>query len=94
MSMYGLIEKLKEISESEEVAMECGGTYSSDRLRKALELIKEVDRYREHAKYEKVVNALNDVKGIWQSALAKHNACQGRFIEYDIDTGIPITSDK
>ena len=94
MSMDRLIEKLKEISEPEELAMKCGGTYSSDRLRKALELIEEADSYREHPKYEKVVNTLNDVKGIWQSSLAKHNANQSKFIEYDIETGAPITSSK
>jgi len=94
MSMDRLIEKLKEISEPEGFAMKCGGTYSSDRLRKVLELIEEIDLYREHPKYEKVVNALNDVKGIWQSALAKHNANQSKFIEYDIKTGTPIDCDK
>jgi len=94
MSMDRLIEKLKEISEPEGFAMKCGGTYSSDRLRKTLELIEEVDCYREHTKYKKAVNALNDVKGIWQSALKKHNANQSKFIEYDIETGIPIDSNK
>lgn len=94
MSMDRLIEKLKEISESEGLAMKCGGTYSSDRLRKTLKLIEEVGCYREHPKYEKVVNALNDVKSIWQSALAKHNANQSKFMAYDIETGIPINSDK
>lgn len=92
--MDRLIEKLKEISEPEELAKKCGGIYSSDRLRKALELIEEVDRYREHPKYEKVVNALNAIKGIWQSVLVKHNVNQNKFIEYDIETGIPISSDK
>lgn len=94
MSMDRLIEKLKEISEPEELAMKCGGAYSSDRLRKTLELIEEVDCYREHTKYKNVVNALNDVKGIWQSALEKRNANQSKFIGYDIETGMRIDSNR
>ncbi len=74
--------------------MKCGGTYSSDRLRKTLELIEEVGCYRDHPKYGKVANALNDMMSIWQSALAKHNANQSKFVAYDIETGTPINSEK
>ena len=86
------IEQLREISETKEDAMQCGGTYSASNLRICLELLKELNGCKSHQKYEEVLSALLVIKDVWQSALMNHNANEMKFIEYNIETGFPIKS--
>ncbi len=88
--MNRIIEKLREISEAKESAMHCGGTYSSNNLRICISLLKKLEGYKDHSKYEKVLNALLIIKDNWQSALKHHNSNELKIIEYNIETGLPI----
>ena len=88
--MNELINQLREISETKEGAMLCGGTYSANNLRTCLSLLEKLEGYRDHPKYEKVLNALLVTKETWQSALTNHNSNKMKFTEYDIQTGLPI----
>jgi hypothetical protein len=90
--MKKIIEQLREISETKESAMKCGGTYSSNNLRQCLTLLKELEAYKDHPKYGKVLNALLVIKDNWQSALINHNLNELKIIEYNIETGLPNKS--
>ena len=88
--MNELIEQLKEISTTKESALQCGGTYSANNLRICLSLLKKLEEYNDHPKYEKVLNTLLNIKDNWKSALINHNSNGSKFIEYDLETGIQI----
>ena len=88
--MNELIEQLKKISETRESAMQCGGSYSANSLRKCLSLLNEIDQYKGQPKYDEVKNALLIVREIWQSSLIKHNSNKLKFIAYDVETGLQV----
>jgi hypothetical protein len=88
--MNKIIEQLREISETKESALRCGGTYSENNLRICLSLLQELESFKDHPEYEKVLEAVLVTKGNWQSALINHNSNELKFIEYNIETGLPI----
>ncbi|MCP3927213.1 MAG: hypothetical protein GY714_32035 [Desulfobacterales bacterium] len=88
--MKKIIEELREIWDSEENALRCGGTYSSHNLRKAIELGKEIENYKKHPQYEKALAHIDIITEVWRKALKNHNSNELKFIEYDVNTGLPI----
>jgi len=92
--MKEIIERLRDISDTREGALQCGGTYSANNLRICLVLLEEIEGYKGHEKYERVLDALLVIKDNWQSALIKHNANESKIIAYNIETGLPIKPDS
>ena len=92
--MNELILRLKEVSETKESAMQCGGSYSANRLRTCISLINEIEEYNDHPKYKEVLEILLIIKESWKSALIKHNSNDLKFIEYDVETGLHIEHGK
>ena len=88
--MEKIIKELKEIWDSEENALRCGGTYSSMNLRKCLDLITKIEDHKEHPKYKNVLDHLTKIREVWRKALKKHNSQKLKVLEYDINTGLPI----
>lgn len=88
--MNKIIEQLRDISDTKEGALQCGGTYSANNLRICLALLEELEGNKGHMKYEKVLGALLVIKDNWQAALINHNANKSKIIEYNIETGLPI----
>jgi hypothetical protein len=91
--MDNIIEKSRLIAETKEVAMQCGGTYSSHNLQICLSLLKELEAHQDHQKYKRVLSSLLLIKDNWQSALINHNSSSYHFIKYDIETGLPLKSE-
>ncbi|MEH6450523.1 MAG: hypothetical protein V7765_17765 [Oleispira sp.] len=88
--MNKIIDQIREISETKESAMSCGGTYSANNLRICLSLLQELESYKDHSEYEKVLDAVLVTKDNLQSALINHNSNELKFIEYNLETGLPI----
>lgn len=88
--MEKIIDELKEIWDSEENALGCGGTYASMNLRKALVLAKEIQGFKKHPKYKKILEHIIIITEVWRKALKRHNSNELKFIEYDVDTGLPV----
>jgi hypothetical protein len=92
--MNKIIEQLRVITDTREGALQCGGTYSANNLRVCLVLLEEIEGYKGHEKYERVLDALLVIKDNWKSALINHNANESKIIAYNIETGLPIKPDS
>ena len=88
-AIHSLKPRLKDICDSEEGALKCGGTYSSWQLRNALSLLDEINRHKSDADYEKYRTYTVRMIEIWRKAIARHNSQQLKCVKYDIETGLP-----
>jgi hypothetical protein len=70
--------------------MIAGGTYSSWQLRKCLQLAKECESYYTHPEYESIYAQIKEITALWRKVLAKHNAKELKFVEYDLETGLHL----
>jgi hypothetical protein len=80
------------LKEAEFLSHIAGGTISSQKLRDFLagvSLIKKEAQIDEPKKQE-LLDKANKLVEMWRVALKRHNAQPKKFVEYDLDTGLPV----
>lgn len=88
--MDDIKERLKDVWESESTAMKCGGTYASWQLRNCLQLAEDSKTFLDYPDFELVSDQIKEITALWRKVLAKHNANELKFVEYDIETGLHL----
>jgi hypothetical protein len=86
----------KMLKESEFLSQISGGTISSQYLRDALagrNLVSKEAQIDQPKKDELLAKASKLIE-MWREALKRHNAQPMKFVEYDLDTGLPVEKKK
>lgn len=84
-----IYQQLKEIWDAEPNALKCGGTYSSDCLKKALSLQIALEEHKDHPDYNSVREGVVKMIDLWRKVLQRHNQQALKVVEYDLETGNP-----